>query len=493
MTSAEFVSLLRFANGNVDSVSEILKSLDIKEPFAGPKKQKIERNNEIKLNDENDPIHDDKRELEIFLKIYDIKDPQEVSEFKFKPTDFFPTLPSQIEYFTNLKVLDCSSSKLTFLPWEIGQLSQLQVLDCNDNELTSLPPEIGQLSQLQNLKCRNNQLTRLPPEIGQLSQLRVLDCSGNELTSLPREIGQLSQLEYLNCQYNKIVYIPEEIARLKNLKIVLNNSPKTPFFGSEEGKLVMEETLTEAEYQENVFDFMNEVSLEFFVLSLRGSNMFLIHFDKRATKEKSDYFEKIVNFIAIGEQFGLTFTSVESYMERKNDPHLLVLISLQKEVVLLNGFLLGTFSEKDMQPYEIKRYEDLNFPSEEIATIITLNAVKPPVNFSEYFFSNRGVYYFGTMLVRIFESMAFKAKKSILALEALRGAMKFYEKLGFIKILEQSDRSAVFYYKETAVPLDSEAPSWHRVLEKRKEMEKALVLSQGNVMAAAQLVWYRLY
>jgi hypothetical protein len=89
--------------------------------------------------------------------------------------------------------------------------------------------------------------------------------------------------------------------------------------------------------------------------------------------------------------------------------------------------------------------------------------------------------------------MAFKAKKSILALEALRTAMKFYEKLGFIKILEQSARSDVFYYKETAAPLDSEAPSWHRVLEKRKEMEKALVLSQGNLLAAAQLVWYRLY
>ena len=159
MTSAEIASLLRFANGNVDEVSEILKSLDIEEPFAGPKRRKTGPKSDFKLNDENDPIHDDKRELEIFLKIYDIKDPQEVSEFKFKPTDLFPTLPSQIEYFTNLKVLDCSSSKLTFLPWEIGQLSQLQELYCKDNQLTSLPAEIGLLSQLRVLDCNDNELT----------------------------------------------------------------------------------------------------------------------------------------------------------------------------------------------------------------------------------------------------------------------------------------------------------------------------------------------
>lgn len=41
MTSAEIASLFRFANGNVDKVSEILKSLDIEEPLLVRKNKKL--------------------------------------------------------------------------------------------------------------------------------------------------------------------------------------------------------------------------------------------------------------------------------------------------------------------------------------------------------------------------------------------------------------------------------------------------------------------
>ena len=250
MTSAEITSLLRFTNGNVEQVSEILKGLDIKGPLAGPRKKRRRTGNKTEEGSSEDedptlrPSAVDKRVLEFLMEYTSTRDYTDVRTFGISGSrrDPFPNLPSQIRFFVNLRDLrieetairslppeigtlsklenfECvRNGQLTQLPPEIGDLSRLRLLNCYDNQLTSLPPEIGDLSQLRELNCGFNQLTSLPPQIGRLSQLRVFSCSKNQLTSLPEEIANLKQLVYLSCSKNLLTKLPEEIGELTRLR-----------------------------------------------------------------------------------------------------------------------------------------------------------------------------------------------------------------------------------------------------------------------------------
>jgi hypothetical protein len=246
--------------------------------------------------------------------------------------------------------------------------------------------------------------------------------------------------------------------------------------------LAMETTIMLAEPKEDMVQFMEGVKPQFFVLTLKGSNMFLIHFDKGAIKR--DYYRNVLAFTSSPENARFTFVdSIDDYMTAYKDPHLLALVSVQNGVFLLNGFLLGTFDHKDINPaHGLANFDGL----QESAKIAFLSAQKPPPFYSKEFFSVKEVYYFGTMLVRIFEYMALEQDKKHLLLESLPNVGGFYEKLGFRKF-----GYGLIFVKEPAVPLDS--PQWHNVMKERKKMAQALLLSQGNLVAAAQLVWYRFY
>ena len=168
---------------------------------------------------------------------------------------------------------------------------------------------------------------------------------------------------------------------------------------------------------------------------------------------------------------------------------MLALVSVNDNKLLLNGFLLGTFSKDDFDEY----VEDASKKLEKIAEISFLNTEKPSAEVSKKYFSVDESYYFGTMLVKIFESMARKAGKEILILVSVVSARKFYKKLGFtdtgyVNLNERVD----ILTKEVSAPLD--APLWHQVLEARRSgmMAEAILLSRGNLVAAAQLVWHRI-
>lgn len=88
-------------------------------------------------------------------------------------------VPSDVFTAPQLTILDLSHNSLHgTLPAEIRFLENLRVLDLSDNTFTGVPAEVGRLTHLQTLDLSNNPITNLPHEIGNLKHLEVLDLRG---------------------------------------------------------------------------------------------------------------------------------------------------------------------------------------------------------------------------------------------------------------------------------------------------------------------------
>ena len=103
---------------------------------------------------------------------------------------------SGLQFFPNLKVLNCSHNRLTSL--DVSKNTVLQELVCWENQLTSL--DVSQNTALQELACFENQLTSL--DVSQNPALQKLNCGHNRLTSL--EVSKNTELTYLDCGYNRL-------------------------------------------------------------------------------------------------------------------------------------------------------------------------------------------------------------------------------------------------------------------------------------------------
>ena len=80
-----------------------------------------------------------------------------------------------IEYITELKTLDCSSSYLTEL--DLSKNTALMDLDCSNSFLTTL--DVSGCTALTDLDCSNNALTAL--DLSQNTELQNLNCSGQSV------------------------------------------------------------------------------------------------------------------------------------------------------------------------------------------------------------------------------------------------------------------------------------------------------------------------
>lgn len=108
-----------------------------------------------------------------------------------------------LEYFINLKGLNCGFNSLSSLP---ALPDHLQSLECNYNLLTYLPPLPNTLCSLH---CNNNLLTVLPAlppnSIDDYGFGFSLQCGNNQLTGLP---ALPQRLYYLFCENNNISCFP---------------------------------------------------------------------------------------------------------------------------------------------------------------------------------------------------------------------------------------------------------------------------------------------
>ena len=101
-----------------------------------------------------------------------------------------------VEYFTSLKVLDCSSNEITEL--DLSKNKKLEKIYCRNNKLTSL--KLPENTLLGVLDCSNNQLTSLT--LPENNSLKNLDCSNNQLPSL--DVSGNTGLQELDCSNNQL-------------------------------------------------------------------------------------------------------------------------------------------------------------------------------------------------------------------------------------------------------------------------------------------------
>ncbi|XP_008590911.1 PREDICTED: leucine-rich repeat-containing protein 2, partial [Galeopterus variegatus] len=98
-------------------------------------------------------------------------------------------LPETLKEQTHLKEWHISNTLIQIIPTYIQLFQAMRILDLPKNQILSLPSEIGCLKNLKELNVSFNHLKSIPPELGDCENLERLDCSGNlELTELPFEV-----------------------------------------------------------------------------------------------------------------------------------------------------------------------------------------------------------------------------------------------------------------------------------------------------------------
>lgn len=99
-----------------------------------------------------------------------------------------------LQYFFNLKILDCSQNDLSSL--DISGNVSLTNLNCSNNRLTALDPSKN--IQLQSLSVSNNDITSL--DVSNNRRLVYFSCGENRLSTL--DISMLQWLQSLSYAYS---------------------------------------------------------------------------------------------------------------------------------------------------------------------------------------------------------------------------------------------------------------------------------------------------
>ena len=120
-----------------------------------------------------------------------------------------------IEYFTNLKELNCNESNLTKI--DLSKNKKLEYLSCESNDLTTL--DLSSNTALINLYCKCNNITEL--DLTNNTELEILSCGeagfwssgGNLLTEL--DLSNNTKLKTLICDNNSLTKL--DLSNNKNL------------------------------------------------------------------------------------------------------------------------------------------------------------------------------------------------------------------------------------------------------------------------------------
>ena len=123
-----------------------------------------------------------------------------------------------IEFFPNLKKLDCSNNNITHL--NLSQNTKLTKINCQNNQLVQLV--VTGCSALNYLYCNDNQLQEL--NVSGQTKLLELDCNNNKLTTLNLENN--TQLKGLKCYDNLLTSLKIKTCSKLAVLHVYNNKFK---------------------------------------------------------------------------------------------------------------------------------------------------------------------------------------------------------------------------------------------------------------------------
>ncbi|GAB5568000.1 leucine-rich repeat-containing protein 2 [Prionailurus iriomotensis] len=128
-------------------------------------------------------------------------------------------IPTYIELFQAMRILDLPKNQISHLPAEIGRLKNLRELNVSFNHLKSIPPELGDCENLEKLDCSGNlELTELPFELSNLKQVTFVDIAANKFASVPICVLRMSNLQWLDISNNSLTDLPQDIDRLEELQ-----------------------------------------------------------------------------------------------------------------------------------------------------------------------------------------------------------------------------------------------------------------------------------
>ena len=124
-----------------------------------------------------------------------------------------------LEYFTNLRKLECSGRGLNEL--DISHNTKLEELQCERNNLSTL--DLSHNPLLRKLECKENKLSTL--DLSHNPNLEELRCENNHLTSL--DVSKNKKLKKLYCPSNRIEALDvNENTELTNLDCSSNQIKK---------------------------------------------------------------------------------------------------------------------------------------------------------------------------------------------------------------------------------------------------------------------------
>jgi hypothetical protein len=133
---------------------------------------------------------------------------------------YVDSLPTEIEYLTNLEVIKCPYSNIKELPNAVYSLKKLKELSLSGCDIGYISSKIENLYSLEILDISQcHRITHLPNELFMLKNLKSLDLSFLKIDSIPSCIKNLTSLEMLrivSCENLK--YLPIELEKMPNLK-----------------------------------------------------------------------------------------------------------------------------------------------------------------------------------------------------------------------------------------------------------------------------------
>ncbi|EHA98656.1 Leucine-rich repeat-containing protein 2 [Heterocephalus glaber] len=132
------------------------------------------------------------------------------------------SIPTYIELFQAMRILDLPKNQISHLPAEIGRLKNLKELNVSFNHLTSVPAALGDCVGLERLDFSGNlELTELPFELSNLKQVTFVDISANKFASVPICVLRMPSLQWLDVSSNRLSDLPQDMDRLEELQTFL--------------------------------------------------------------------------------------------------------------------------------------------------------------------------------------------------------------------------------------------------------------------------------